>query len=398
MNEAPLAARIALSGRNAWFGLALLAASLALLAWNESRSAATHRALDIGGREVRVVDAARPDPTNEDRLVFVRGLAVAPQPIVDSETGIALPALAAIRKVETYQWREQSPSRRGVSGQTMETVGITLAKVWAERPEPTTVYMQARGLENPPPPFGDRRMTAAGASLGGFALSEEAIAALPTAPHVLDPTDAPGAALAGRPLARRGEWLIASRTPNAPEIGDVRVSYRIAPAGDISLAARQSAGRLVAHREAETGETILIAARGLATPEDLFGGAHAGATFMTWALRFVGALLMMWGFALLLAPLAAVADLLPVVGPLVAAGTKGAAALLTLLVAPLVVAGGWLLARPSALLALAAAAGALVWLSRRRARRPEAPPPASPRPEPPARTPTVSGPPRPPRL
>jgi two-component system sensor histidine kinase CreC len=59
----------------------------------------------------------------------------------------------------------------------------------------------------------------------------------------------------------------------------------------------------------------------------------------------------------------------------------------------ILVAGGWLLARPTALLALAAVAGALVWRARRRAR---SGPPQHP--EASARTPTVSGPPRPPRL
>ncbi|MBL8588718.1 MAG: hypothetical protein JNK46_09330, partial [Methylobacteriaceae bacterium] len=131
-------------GFGAGFGLLLALGAGALLLWNESRSVSVADSLWLGERAVKIVPADRVDPANEGRLVFVRGPARAAAPIVDPDTGATLRALYATRKVEMFQWREQSTSRRG----NADPASVTLNPAWSERAEPTTVTMQARRLEN----------------------------------------------------------------------------------------------------------------------------------------------------------------------------------------------------------------------------------------------------------
>ncbi len=345
----------------AGFGLVLALGAGALLVWNESRAVSVADSLWLGQASVRIAAADRVDPGDDGKLVFVRGVASA-QPIVDPDTGVTLEALAATRKVEMYQWREQSTRRGGSTNATPESPGVTLTKTWSERAEPTTVFMQAQRLANPPAPFGERRMTSEGARLGAFGLTAEALAALPKSPAAVEPRGP----IAGRPATRAGDALFVGATPQQPEIGDLRIAYQAAPPGEITLVGRQVDGRIAAHRDS-SGETILLAARGLRSPEDMFGAARSGNAFMTWVVRVLGALAMWGGFALLLGRLTAIGELIPVVGGVLASGSRAVAFALAALISTTVIAGGWLIARPMALALVAAAlVGGFVLLRRRR--------------------------------
>ncbi|MBL8588487.1 MAG: hypothetical protein JNK46_08160, partial [Methylobacteriaceae bacterium] len=231
-----------------------------------------------------------------------------------------------------------------------------------------------RRLENPLLPFAARRLPAEGARLGAFGLTTEALAALPRAPGAVE---AP-ATVAGRPVARQAEALFVGQRPQTPEIGDLRIAYALAPEGEVSLVGRQVDGRIAAHRDAD-GATILLGAAGLREPADLFGAARGGNATLTWGLRLTGALAMWGAFALLLGRLTAIGELIPLVGGLLASGSRLVAFVAAALVTTLLVAGGWLIARPLPALALLAAIAAAIALWRARARR-GPPPSALPRP------------------
>lgn len=352
-------------GLGAGFGLILVAGACGMLVWNESRSVSVQDALRLGEREVRTVTADRIDPANEGKLVFVRGMATG-GPIVDPDTGVRLEALAAQRKVEMYQWRERDTARRGGSASaTMDASTLSLTRTWSERAEPTTIFMQAQRLANPPMPFGERRFTAEGARLGAFGLTAEALSALPKQPA---PVAAEGL-VAGRPATPAGEALLVGFNPQQPEIGDLRIAYTAATPGEVSLVGRQVDGAVAAHTTAD-GERILLAASGLRSPQDMFGAAQSGNTVMTWATRVFGGLVMWGGFALLLRRLTLIGELIPVVGGLLASGSRAVAFAAAALVSTLVIAGGWLLARPVALLVVAALLAAGLWLRRGRGQGP----------------------------
>jgi predicted Kef-type K+ transport protein len=67
---------------------------------------------------------------------------------------------------------------------------------------------------------------------------------------------------------------------------------------------------------------------------------------MTWILRLVGAVLMFVGFSMLFRPLSVIADVLPIAGTIVGAGTGLIAFLLTVVLSFSVIAVAWIFYRP----------------------------------------------------
>jgi hypothetical protein len=145
--------------------------------------------------------------------------------------------------------------------------------------------------------------------------------------------------------------------PSSPRIGDLRISYKLAPAGPTSVIGRQ-AGSDFSDYQTQAGDRLLMASAGIRSAADMFKQAEAENRILTWILRFVGALLMFIGFGLILRPLVVVADVVPFIGNILGAGAGLVSLVLTAVLAPLVIAIAWFWYRP--LVSLAVIAGGLV--------------------------------------
>jgi hypothetical protein len=78
----------------------------------------------------------------------------------------------------------------------------------------------------------------------------------------------------------------------------------------------------------------------------MFKAANDENRMLTWVLRFVGAVLMFIGFALILRPLVVVADVVPFIGNILGAGVALVALGLTAVLAPAIIAIAWFAHRP----------------------------------------------------
>jgi len=67
---------------------------------------------------------------------------------------------------------------------------------------------------------------------------------------------------------------------------------------------------------------------------------------MTWILRLVGVLMMFFGFSAIFRPLSVIADVLPIAGTIVGAGTGLVALLLTIPISLVIIAIAWIFYRP----------------------------------------------------
>jgi hypothetical protein len=109
----------------------------------------------------------------------------------------------------------------------------------------------------------------------------------------------------------------------------------------------------------------------------MFKEAERANVMLTWILRGVGFLMMFLGLNMVLRPFAVVADVLPILGSLVGAGTGLVAAAVAICLTLVTIAISWLAARPLlaiGLLVLAVAGvSGLIYLSRQRKKRAEAP-------------------------
>jgi hypothetical protein len=172
--------------------------------------------------------------------------------------------------------------------------------------------------------------------------------------------------------------------PSSPEIGDVRVSFRMVKPTEVSVVAQQT-GQSFQPFQAQAGGTIQLLELGTVDAAQMFEAAERRNTMLTWGLRLGGLLLMAFGFALLMRPLSVLADVLPPVGSLVGVGIGLVSFLLAAVFSLLTIAVAWIFYRPLlgvTLLVIAVAVVVYLVIKARKA-EPVTPQTATPPPPPP---------------
>jgi hypothetical protein len=325
-------------------GLLLVPIACVMLFWNEGRAVQTARSLAEGAASVVSADAARVDPALEGRLVHVAGPLTVPRPPADREFGVQAPAgtTRLLRRVEMFQWREDSRSETRTSlGGAQETVTTySYRQVWAPDRIDSGRFRTPDGHQNPQPRVTALSLTAPEAHLGARRLNEAQLRDLGEE-RPLDP--APTAL----PQAARlvGNQILLAADPDRPRIGDLRISFAHAAPQTASVVARQAGDGFASFR-APSGDQILMVVPSQVPASQMFAEAEAANRVLTWVLRAVGAVLMLVGFGLLMAPLGVLGSVIPFVGSLLSAGSWLVALLLTLVVSPVIVATAWLFYRP----------------------------------------------------
>lgn len=173
----------------------------------------------------------RVDPANEGLHVQLGGKLEAGANARDAELGISVQAALLSRKVEMYQWREHC------AGATCD-----YEPVWSSQPIDSRGFRQPQGHENPPMRLVDALFPGANLKLGAFAVDAELVAAqVALVDHPVHAAELPPNLAAS--FAEVGGVLYAGGN-SQPRVGEVRVSYRIAPLGDVVLAGIQRGSRL----------------------------------------------------------------------------------------------------------------------------------------------------------
>jgi Transmembrane protein 43 len=341
-------------------GLLLVIGSIILLFWNEGRAVQTERSLSEGGRIVVEVPSAPINPANQDKLIHVSGDAKAAAPIADSTFGVSVAALHLVRVADMYQWEESKheETHKSLGGSEQTVTTYTYRKVWSDRTIDSQMFRHPDGHANPQRRYDRLSMTATDATLGDFRLDAVVLGLLPTSAALqLDPQAAdtlkpriPDAQIVD------GKIYIGADA-DSPQIGDYRISYAYAPVGPVSAIGRQS-GSGIARYQTTAGDRLLMAASGQQSAADMFKKAERDNMILTWALRAGGVLAMWFGAFFVLRPLVVVADVVPLIGSVLAAGAGLVALAFAMIAAGVVIAFAWFWYRP--LIALAALAIGLV--------------------------------------
>jgi hypothetical protein len=138
----------------------------------------------------------------------------------------------------------------------------------------------------------------------------------------------------------------------------MRVRFRMVPATEISLVAKQT-GDSFAPFEAEAGGTIDMLQVGTHDAASMFAKAQAGNKTMTWILRLAGLVVMTAGLSMVLRPISVASDIIPFFGSIVGAGTTFLAFMVSLVLSLITVAIAWVVYRPLLGVALLLAAVAV---------------------------------------
>jgi Transmembrane protein 43 len=140
-------------------GLLLVVGSIAGLFWNEGRSIQTTRSLAEGGAMVIEADPARIEPGNDGKLVHVTGELKTTAPLKDPDFLVEAQAARLLRKVEMYQWKEESRSetRKTAGGGEERVTTYSYRRTWAENRIDSNRFHNRFGSASPR--IGDQRTT-----------------------------------------------------------------------------------------------------------------------------------------------------------------------------------------------------------------------------------------------
>jgi hypothetical protein len=345
----------------ALIGLILIPIAIVLLYWNEGRAVDAIRALDRGASAIVEVAATPADPKAEGKLVHLTGTMQPGTPARDPAFGISGDGLLRVsRKVEMYQWEEQSKteSRENVGGSKTTTTTYSYRKVWLDHPVDSSHFHGQGNHNNPAMPQQSATFDAGNVVLGAYRVDAPVLDRLTG----FKPLPASGEAPSGYRVS--GDTYYRGNNPAQPEVGDIRVSFAGVPSGIVSVAAASVGGVLTAWRD-RNGYTIALAEPGSVAAATMFKAEKAAESTLTWILRGVGFVVVLIGFLCIGRPLSMLFAILPFLESIVGAGVFLAAITLSVPVTLFTIAIAWIVHRPvTGLLLLIAAGGGLFLLGR----------------------------------
>jgi len=356
--------RIGDSIKGVFFGVVLIVLACIGLFWNEGRAVQTAKSLAEGAGLVLDITSTSVDPANEGKLVHVTGDMKASIRPNDAEFGVSADGLRLVRTVEMYQWSEetQTETKKNMGGSEETVTTYSYVRTWSHAPIDSSRFKIPEGHVNPAKRYNDATFSGGDVTLGAFHPSDRVVAMLPASQELrVDATMAE--ALHGRvngPVQANDGKFYLGADPSQPRIGDMRISYQFAPAGAVSIVGRQ-AGSDFSDYQTHAGDTLLMVRAGAMSAADMFKAVERENAVITWIIRVVGAVVMFIGFAMILNPLVAVADVVPLIGNILGAGASLVALMATAVLAPLVIAIAWFWYRPLVGVVVLAAGAALAY-------------------------------------
>jgi hypothetical protein len=223
--------------------LVVIAAALAAYAWLHKRHASTEAPADktpeAATAETLAISSDHIDPANEGRLVKLSGDLSLEKPASDTQLGITADAIMLLRFAEMLQWREQCTG-----------ANCTYQQVWSPQLIASGKF-RVPDHKNPERlPITTARFSASDLRLGAFHIDAASLgnqrlgSSLQTrpVPYPVDTSKLPSNLAIS---FRDSNGVLYAGDPEHRAIGDVRVSYRIIPAGKVDLVGTQRGDRLI---------------------------------------------------------------------------------------------------------------------------------------------------------
>ena len=229
--------------------LVVIAVAIAAYAWvhkrresNETPSAPADKSA-AATSEALAIPSDRIDPANEGKLVKLSGDLSVKTPASDTQLGITADAIMLLRFAEMLQWREQCTG-----------TNCTYQQVWSPQLIASGKFRTPEGHKNPERlPFTTARFSTNDLRLGAFRVDAAALG-----------NQRLGSALQARPVPypvnsaklpsnlaitfRDVNGALYAGDPEHRAVGDVRVSYRIIPAGKIDIIGIQRGDRVIVQK------------------------------------------------------------------------------------------------------------------------------------------------------
>ena len=381
-------------------GIGLAIGGTCLLWWNEGDFVATRDAL-IEAQKVteELPDIASVSADANGKVIHAIGQATTKETLTDALFNVSANAISLRRSVQYYQWTEQSKTEKTkeLGGKEVTTTTYTYSKQWVSRPVDSSAFhdpeAQQKNVNRVRMNADNQNFYARNVTFGAYRLPDFFIRSISTDPNFTITLDEKAKAALARRLVPQAENNAAAMagarelihvTPTGmflgkdeaqPRIGDMRVTYKAALPAEVSIIAKV-AGDTFTRYAASNGKTISRLSMGARGLDEMFADAHSGNSTMTWILRAVGAVLIIVGLQMLVAPLSVLVSVVPFFETIVGGGLGFVCVVLGLAWALVVIAIAWIFYRPLLGIALLAAAAALIALLYMRGKKRKAQAPA----------------------
>jgi hypothetical protein len=255
----------------------------------------------------------------DNQLIYLSGKLSTSGPVSDVDFGVSGHYVRLKRKVEMYQWIEETETRefKEPDGTIRKERRYSYNTAWRSDVVNSNSFDDPRHHQNPRSmPVGNMEWTADRTSVGRYELSHDAVAEISDFRPLNPSREVTNA------MTVYGDTLY-SGNPQRPEVGDIRMSYTYAGRTDegredtVSVVARQSPGPRLTPFTTSDGYRVLFLYQEALSMDEVFERQHASNQGITWLLRGLGWLLTVVGFNLVAGILTTLVDWIPLVRELV---------------------------------------------------------------------------------
>lgn len=288
-------------------GFLMFLVSFGLLYWNEGRtdlSSVAKNAVEVPSSSVSL------DAALQDKLVSVSGEVTSDDTLGDDLYLKPGNYLLVERTAEMYAWVEKvtESSNTNVGGSETTTTTYDYVTEWTDDPKQENEFEYPEDHENPNMTIANDDVSVETLNVGVY--SVDGSVDLPVADELSLKKEmlslSGGAELAGNYV------FLGSGSLGSPELGDIRVSYRVVEAGfDGTVMGALDGEEIVGFVDEEGNELFRVFT---GSRDAAISTLHEEFVVTTWILRFVGFLLMWFGLAGILGPIATLLDILPFLG------------------------------------------------------------------------------------
>lgn len=275
-------------------GIILIIAGSVILWKNEGRAVHTAKMLKSGEAEcVDVADVNSVDASLNGKLIHAIAVAQTADEIQDPDFPIVLNAIQLQKDVEYYQWvqHEQTETKDKVGGAQETTTTYTYSKEWVSSPVNSSSFKdpQYQGINNAVRAnVSDSQVYADNVSFGAYKLPTTLVHAIPCDIPVELPAEL---ATEGRSIDKNVLYI--GSDPNAPQVGDVRVTFTKAMGGEASILAKVINSTFEPYTS--NGKSLITLSMGNHSMESMFESEKQANKTLLWVLRILGIILVIAG-------------------------------------------------------------------------------------------------------
>ena len=414
--------RVGNSIKGIFTGFILIIGATILLWWNEGRAVKTADMLeDAQGACVEMPNPDKKSAEFEGELVCATAMANTDEVLTDKEFGISENAISLSRKVEYFQWVEHSESKSEdkLGGKQETTTTYTYTREWVSSPVNSDEFKDPayQGKNYTWTTVEDQDVWAENVTFGAYVLNESLIHSinstealelnideqqlqamdktiadtyarikgLPTSntnvaqAQPAQPVAADSTALADSVktvipdsisqnnkvdleyVHQMGNVLYYGRTANAPEVGDVRITFEKVVPAKVTVVS-QVEGNTFKPYTASNKKKFQTLRMGKKSIDEIFEEENESNSMWTWVLRIVGILLVISGFKGLFGFLETILKVVPFLANIFAFGVGIICTIVGLVYSLIVIALAWIFYRPVLGIIILLIAGFLIWV------------------------------------